>query len=438
MRTEPLPLDALRSVAERGCTGEFICASPTVEVHVYLQRGRIAWATDSEHPFVFTRQLQKTAQIDPESFRDILDSCRREKRPLGETLVSWGVATWDEVKDALRHQIELALDVLHHGGPAQTLFLDRTEQFAQYESGLTFDLAELLGDRDAAHAPSQGSEAPRPSDGSMSIPEGTRSVGPVSLPSGGQHARRLLDAVDGMLWAEHLEGTTVIEAAPEPSERPRFAPEIVERTVLDGAEVVALRAPEGTLAGALLSSSSSLWCRLTPEATVGLAISALAAFTGTGTPASDSTNAHLERGPVWVIGGDTPITTALQDFLGRAPETLATLLTDVDNGGWSCGAGGALAPEYALEIVRRRAHVLAARTPFPAAARPEDSDDVGFRFRTLVTRERSVWCFGAELGTRPRTILWLLLHRRSSQGLGWAYLTSLSRQLMHLRGRRSG
>jgi len=333
MRTEPLPLDALRSVAERGCTGEFICASPTVEVHVYLQRGRIAWATDSEHPFVFTRQLQKTAQIDPESFRDILDSCRREKRPLGETLVSWGVATWDEVKDALRHQIELALDVLHHGGPAQTLFLDRTEQFAQYESGLTFDLAELLGDRDAAHAPSQGSEAPRPSDGSMSIPEGTRSVGPVSLPSGGQHARRLLDAVDGMLWAEHLEGTTVIEAAPEPSERPRFAPEIVERTVLDGAEVVALRAPEGTLAGALLSSSSSLWCRLTPEATVGLAISALAAFTGTGTPASDSTNAHLERGPVWVIGGDTPITTALQDFLGRAPETLATLLTDVDNGG---------------------------------------------------------------------------------------------------------
>ena len=67
-------------------SGELICVSDKFEVHVYFQRGRIAWATDSTRPLAFTRYLLETAKIDPEIFREILESCRREKRPLGETL----------------------------------------------------------------------------------------------------------------------------------------------------------------------------------------------------------------------------------------------------------------------------------------------------------------------------------------------------------------
>src|SRR5262245_25437261 len=99
-------LDRIAALASQNASGELICASDSVEVHVFLQRGRIAWATDSTRPLAFTRHLLQTAQIDVEVFREILESCRREKRPLGETLIAWGVATREEVRDALRHQIE--------------------------------------------------------------------------------------------------------------------------------------------------------------------------------------------------------------------------------------------------------------------------------------------------------------------------------------------
>ncbi|MBX3261291.1 MAG: hypothetical protein KF782_16520 [Labilithrix sp.] len=421
MRIDPSPLDTLRAIAERGGTGEFICASSTVEVHVYLQRGRLAWATDSEHPFAFTRHLQRSSQIDGESFRDILDSCRRERRPLGETLVSWGVATWDEVRDALRHQLALALAVLRGGGPAQTLFLDRTEQFAKYEPRLTFDVAEMLADHEGSSR-----AAPRTDAG-----EGARSAPRGSL------AGRLLDAADGILWAQTLDGTNVAESAPEPAERARFETDIVRGTVLDGAELVTLRAPEGTLAGVALDASRSLWCRLTTEATVGAAISALSGFAASERASSDVTGAGPVGAP-WVVGAHVPVVRDLEDFLGRAPETLAALMTDLDGGSWSCGAGASLASEYAFELARRRAHVLASPSPFGADDAPPAADDVDLSSRSMLTRERTVWCFGAELDARPRKILWLLLHRQSSQGLGWAYLTSLSRRLMHARGWRDG
>lgn len=427
MTLDERPLDTLRTIAERRGTGELICASPRAEVHVYLQNGRIAWATDSQHPFAFTRYLQKVADIDPDSFRDILDSCRREKRPLGETLVSWGVATWEDVRLALRHQIELALGVLACDGPNQTLFLDRTEQFAQYDSGLTFDIDGLLPDG-----------APRPS-GATSRPSDAPS--PVSAPVA-QYARRLFDSVEGIVWAQLLEGTNVLDSAPEATASElrmpcggRFDDRISERTLLDGAELVVIRAPEGTLAGVTLSSHRSLWCRLTTDATVGAAVSALASY-----GASDASPSAFEissgRGAPWVIGeSETIATSELRDFLGRAPETLAALITELDDGPWSCGVGAALPAEYALDLVRRRTHALAVPTVFEDQRSPDSVNaDVGFRFRTMLARERRVWCFGAEIGTRRRRVLWLLLDRRSSQGLGWAYLTSLSRQLLHLRG----
>lgn len=417
MSLDERPLETLRRIAEARGTGELICASATAEVHVYLQHGRVAWATDSEHPFAFTRYLQKIAEIDPESFRDILDSCRREKRPLGETLVSWGVATQDEVRDALRHQVRLALDVLAAARPAKTVFLDRTRQFAQYDAAFTFGVEELLTGTEETPEPRRASRAPGP-------------AGPVSAPPA-QYARRLLDSVEGIAWAELLEGTAVADAAPERAPEARVPLDVARATVLDGAELVAMRAPEGTLAGVALPDACSLWCRLAAESTVGSAVAALSGFGAADRASGDFGVA--ERGALWSIGAtESPAMTALHDFLGRASETLAALVTELGDGPWSCGAGGGVPAEYALDLVRRRARALAAPSIFDRDASAED--DVGFRFRSMLTRERRVWCFGAELGTKPRRILSLLLHRRSSQGLGWAYLTSLSRQLLHLRG----
>ena len=120
MRFDQTPLRTLASLVSEQASGEFISASKGAEVHVYLQRGRIAWATDSGHPFAFTRYLQTSAAIDADGFRDILESCKREKRPFGETLVAWGLVTSNEIRAALHHQLELALASLRDGGPAQT------------------------------------------------------------------------------------------------------------------------------------------------------------------------------------------------------------------------------------------------------------------------------------------------------------------------------
>lgn len=78
------PLAILVELSEARMSGELICASDEAEVHVYLQHGRIAWATDSTHPFAFTRRLREITAIENDTLREILEACKRERRPLGQ------------------------------------------------------------------------------------------------------------------------------------------------------------------------------------------------------------------------------------------------------------------------------------------------------------------------------------------------------------------
>jgi hypothetical protein len=423
MSVDERPLDTLFRLAKREASGELISASARGEVHVYLQRGRVAWATDSEHPFAFTRHLQQTTQIDAASFRDILESCKRERLPLGETLVSWGVATLEEVRDALRHQLELALDVLRNGGPAQTLFLDRTRQFETYDSTLTFDLSEIAPDaRLITERPTA-----RPASSRAAV-----SSAPANV------TRRLFESIDGAVWAALLDDFSVVESAPEPVPAERVPREAIERSLGDGAELVAVRSREGTLAGVALSGTRSLWCRLGRDATVGAAVSALSGYAGgpERRPADDGPKPP-SRGATWTAGAaESAAASELRDFFSRAPETIAVFLTAMDQEPWFCGVGcDAVDAHSARELVQRRVSLLLLPHLFEQRAAEEAHDeDVGFKFLTVMSAERRLWCFGAELATKPRRALFVLLDRRASQGLGWAYLTSLSRQLFHVRG----
>src|SRR3954463_14352099 len=56
-------LSSLTALVKSGASGELISASSALEVHVHLQLGRVAWATDSRHAFVFTRHLQEQARV---------------------------------------------------------------------------------------------------------------------------------------------------------------------------------------------------------------------------------------------------------------------------------------------------------------------------------------------------------------------------------------
>ncbi len=136
-------LSQLNDLVERGASGEFVCSCSTAEVHVYMQGGRIAWARDSLHRRAFTEHLKEHAGVDQASVEEVLAECRRTRRPLGETLVTWKLATRDQVREAIRHQMVQALSMVERADPCRTLFLERAED-KRYDAQLTFQLFELV------------------------------------------------------------------------------------------------------------------------------------------------------------------------------------------------------------------------------------------------------------------------------------------------------
>lgn len=409
--SHPSPLAALFALVAEDASGEFVCVSSTCELHVYLQGGRIAWATDSTLPFAFSRHLLENTALTKETFNEVLEACRRDRLPLGETLIEWQVATLDEIRAALEHQIRGALTSLRQCTKERTIFLERQRQFASYDARLTFDAHQLV------LAPT-----PVPPD-----PGVVSSVGPSGLV-----LERIRSQLPDTAWLELLDGDVVIEQLP-----PGFAPlvpaGILEHSVLDGADLVAVRTGRGTVLGvALPERRKTLWCRLEVETAFGTTLSALcqhARIVQHTTPVPPAVDGWGKPAPVRGIGdGDrAPGSVEMRNFMDRAPEIDGVLL--VENDQPVCGAVRRhIDAEWMKGIVRRRApvlEVLLAEAPDTTA----DLEELGYRLKSVVTGEDQVWCFGAELESEPRRTLWIFTDRQSAQGLGWAYLTSLSRQL---------
>lgn len=133
----------LEALARARATGELVCAAPDLEVHVYLQRGRVAWATTSAAPLVFRRELCERAQIELAAFREVVEECRRTQRPLGETIVSWGLASTEDVRRCLASQIRRSLASLADRPDVDAVFLTRGQRFHEYDLALTFELADV-------------------------------------------------------------------------------------------------------------------------------------------------------------------------------------------------------------------------------------------------------------------------------------------------------
>ncbi len=136
-------LEQLLDLAKRGASGEFVCSCSNAEIHIYLQGGRVAWASDSRHRRAFTQHLKEHARIDEASIEAVVDECRRSKRPIGETLMAWNLASWEQVRGAIRHQMMLALQVLRlRCEDPQAVFLERAHY--KYDPNLTFHLFDLV------------------------------------------------------------------------------------------------------------------------------------------------------------------------------------------------------------------------------------------------------------------------------------------------------
>ena len=308
---DPDPFATVMELVSRSSSGELICASDTVEVHVYFQRGRIAWATDASRPLAFTRRLVEAGRVDVDVLRELLESCRRERRPLGETLIAWGLVTRDDVRDALLHQIRLAFDRLREPGPVQTLFLNRALQFASYDAELTFELEDVLAPTPSAPA--------RPS----SIrPDSVRpgAAVPPRAETPDAEAAHVRASLDGLLWIESDDaspGACVADGG-------RVPPALARRTLLDGATLVALSTDRGVLAGVVLPSRRTLWCFTGQESTIGAVVATLVMLGGAPTAAAPGASSRAE-GAWWSFrGGDDDGTLdLLRNFAEQAPEVHA-------------------------------------------------------------------------------------------------------------------
>jgi len=418
------PLAELLDLAARGGTGEFICAAAAVEIHVYLQRGRVAWATSSTHPFEFARYIREHNKVDDTTFRHVVEECRRDKLPLGETLVAWELLTWDDVNAALRHQVRLALATLSQCADARTMFLER-KKYTEYNQELTIELASVLA---SSQVP------PRRTSGQVA----RVSTQPPSAPG---FAHQILDSLEGAAWVELLEAERVIDAAPIAAASARVPAALVRTTLDDDADFVAIRSARGSVLGARLTQPTrSLWCTLAADSTFGAAVSTLSSLSVVAPHPCEPPRSS--EGRAWEVGDNaSPEASEMRVVLGRAREVLAAIVLS-PHGHPVVGIGRGGMDEGCLDLLRRRAAVFNAST-LDEGSRVDDEQNtgtrmaaLGFSLRTLVTGERSFWCFGAELCDPGGQTLWVLTDRNASQGLGWACLTALARGLTRVEASR--
>lgn len=410
------PLGELADLARGHATGEFIAAASAAEVHVYLQRGRIAWATSSAHPLEFARHIKAHCAIDDETFRRVLEDCRRERLPVGEALVSWGLVSRDQIRAALANQVGLAFVTLSELPRARTLFLQRP-RFTEYDADLTLALEDV-----------PGAPAPR------RTPSPRRTPGP-GAPRG--LAAQIYETVEGAAWVEILEGAQRLQSAPDVPDAPRVSAPVVAATVADGATFVALRSAVSSVLGVALVGEDagptprSAWCALTAESNYGAAVSALAALTAGQTPPSIAPRVP-PRPYAWSAVPGARVEAELQVVMDRAREVDLALVR-APSGAITGGLGREGADvERAMALVERRRRLFEA--PLPREVGPHgdgDPDALGYTLRSAVAGDPERWCFGLQLDPAGTT-LWLLLDRALSQGLGWSCLSAMARGLARL------
>lgn len=139
-------LSKLRVLADAGASGAFVAFDGDKEMHVFLQSGAIAWAVRSDMQRVFLNRLMTTSGVEQDTLLTLFRECRKNKTPLRTTLIERRLATDEQVRDALQHQVQGALSKLGEYPLENSKFLHHEAAYADYDSRLTFELDEVLTD----------------------------------------------------------------------------------------------------------------------------------------------------------------------------------------------------------------------------------------------------------------------------------------------------
>ncbi|MDP1829336.1 MAG: hypothetical protein Q8L48_39085 [Archangium sp.] len=390
-----IPLSTLARYASAGATGELIAVGDGLEVHVFLQAGRIAWGTTTAERFVFRRHLTSAFQVDEQALQAALAEGQRSRRPLGETLVARGILTLDQVREGLRAQVVSALASLERCAGGQTLFLPRGANYATFDASLTFELGDLAPQR-ATPLPTQEAD---------------------------EALAQLSAAVPELTWAAALSGREVlasVRGAP-----PAAVLELGNR-LTPGTDLLAVRASGGNLVGGMIRGSDrSLWCGLPEEASI---TSALWAIAGAAERPHAPAEPGCARGQFEAFGESSHSTEGVQEILERAICPVGVVVLDRSGTPdlWAL-ARGPLDPAELAQVATQRQRVLDADV---YATRPRRGrGTAALAFQSVLVGDSRWWWFGADLVTTEVASIWLALPRNASQGLGWALLATLSRHL---------
>ena len=146
-------LDSVSSVklvdlARAGVTGVLLCSCEQRSARIYVKSGRIAWASDCRRHRAFTSHLEHHAGLHPPAVEAVVAECCATKRPIGEMLVERKLATEEQVRAALRHQIELALHIDECRGEGSTAFIPHSS--GTYDVRFTFEASEIVSEEGTA------------------------------------------------------------------------------------------------------------------------------------------------------------------------------------------------------------------------------------------------------------------------------------------------
>ena len=325
----------------------------------------------------------------PADFAEIIETCRRERVPLGETLVRLKLASTEQVSRALRQQIAGAVEVLRALGDAPTMFLSRDSAWRGHDRSLTFTL-----DAVTTHLPPARS-APATSNAEAL-------------------ANEVREALPSLQWVAVASASGLIHE--EPKGQAEEVPALHRATVADGAHLVLSRNSNRTIVGVALSDEeSSLWGSLSSSVSLS---EALAVFSRLGVPFPHEP--QCPEGAPERHGPPSPPFDALARSLMRDADVWGVV---------TMSRAGTLGPALARadvsvdELVPRLMARSALLAPTPV--------DLPAALPVLAVADGSGWWFGAPLGD---SIAWILARPSLAAGLGIALLRSMAQELAAVEG----
>lgn len=357
---------------EARASGEFIYASASCEVHIHLQAGRVAWATCSLHPFEFLRQLQALG-VERSVLQSVVEECRTTRKPLGETLVAWGVVSTQQALDALRASASIAIAGIDRVQSGHALFLERP-RYDEYDPQFTFSLDELV------------TQPPRDHLSAAEIASHLRVASWVAVKNGAQ-----------------LDASVVVDDIGAPFFEP----------IDGGVDFIGVRAADACHIGTV--NSVAMWCGA-PSRTYGSLLSALSLHGYIRNVTQQGTRVE-ER---WTRGdSETVATLSAAVQMSRHVVAAGTL----DDNGTLVGACAYMSyePRVIESLLQQRTALLGR---LQSLAGPGEFSTLGFHRADVVIGDERHWVFG----TRGVGAPWFIVRREASQGIGWACIAAFGRQ----------